>query len=94
MKNGTRICGHGYGGGQKHEYAQIDTNASTMDLCWVGIGETKNSMKIETRIKVWVERNKKHGYARLNTNRDIGIRIYDIWGYYFIMQAILNSKVP
>ena len=63
MKNGTRICGHGYGGFQKHEYAQIDTNASTMDLCWVGIGETKNSMKIETRIKVWVERNKKHGYA-------------------------------
>ena len=76
MKNGTRICGHGYGGFQKHEYAQIDTNASTMDLCWVGIGETKNSMKIETRIKVWVERNKKHGYARINTNRDIGIRIF------------------
>ena len=73
--------GHEYadtymGGGQKHEYAQIDTNASTRDLCWVGIGETKNSMKIETRIKVWVERNKKHEYARINTNRDIGIRIY------------------
>ena len=48
---------------QKREYAQIDTNASTMDLCWVGIGKTKNSMKIETRIKVWVERNKKHGYV-------------------------------
>jgi hypothetical protein len=71
--------------------AQIDTNTSTIDLCWVGIGETKNSMKIETRIKVWVERNKKHGYARIGI---LGLGHMGTWEYYFIMSAILNSKSP
>ena len=90
--------GHEYAdtdmGGQKHEYAQINTNASTMDLCWVGIGETKNSMKIETRIKVWVERNKKHGYARINTNRDIGIRTYGYLGILFYYVSNLKFQIP
>ena len=92
-KNGTRMRGM-CADFQEHEYAQIDTNASTMDLCWVGIGETKNSMKIETRIKVWVERNKKHGYARINTNRDIGIRIYGYLGILFYYVSNLKFQIP